>query len=95
MSKYDSGGGEAVSRLYADFGDVRNDTFKEWWTQKDHPRGLDRGARLFGKESVDIVVQALRNSIKSLSVGKKSTKSADFFPRSLRVYTISLRYLRG
>lgn len=41
-----SGGKGRLAALYADFGDVRSDDFKKWWTTED------RGARLFGEQEV-------------------------------------------
>lgn len=37
-----------LSRLYSDFGDVREDDFHKWWTEGD------RGARLFAEPPLDI-----------------------------------------
>ena len=38
-----SGGAGALSSLYSDFGDVRGDSFKDWWKEED------RGVRLFAE----------------------------------------------
>ena len=40
----EKGGKGKLSKLYADFGDVREDNFKKWWTNED------RGAKLFGEQ---------------------------------------------
>ena len=42
------GGKGKLSQLYADFGDVQNDNFYEWWTEGA------RGARLFAEEPLAI-----------------------------------------
>src|SRR5262249_29513954 len=42
-----SGGRGRMAALYRDFGDVRKDDFKAWWTEKD------RGAELFAEPPVD------------------------------------------
>ena len=47
-----AGGKGSLSKLYADFGDVRGDSFKEWWTSdgtKSPRRSVRRGhGRTFG-----------------------------------------------
>lgn len=43
----------ALSALYADFGDVRDDSFKAWWTAGE------RGAVLFGEQPLPEKVQEL------------------------------------
>ena len=40
----EQGGKGKLARLYEDFGDVREDDFKKWWTTDD------RGAKLFGEQ---------------------------------------------
>ena len=40
----EQGGKGKLARLYADFGDVREDNFKKWWTSND------QGAKLFGEQ---------------------------------------------
>jgi len=42
------GGKGKLAKLYADFGDVQNDNFHEWWTSSD------RGATLFAEQSLAI-----------------------------------------
>jgi hypothetical protein len=37
-----------LSKLYADFGDVREDDFKKWWTKQD------KGAKLFGEQRQEV-----------------------------------------
>lgn len=37
-----------LAKLYADFGDVREDNFKKWWTTGD------RGAKLFGEQRQEV-----------------------------------------
>jgi hypothetical protein len=43
-----NGGGGELAALYADFGDVRDDAFKAWWTEGE------RGARLFGEKPLPV-----------------------------------------
>jgi hypothetical protein len=45
----ESGGKGKLSKLYADFGDVRGNSFKKWWTDNE------RGVRLFAEPSNDTV----------------------------------------
>lgn len=40
----EQGGKGKLAKLYADFGDVREDNFKKWWTAND------QGAKLFGEQ---------------------------------------------
>lgn len=40
----EQGGKGKLAKLYADFGDVREDNFKKWWTTND------QGAKLFGEQ---------------------------------------------
>lgn len=47
------GGTGALAELYADFGDVLNDTFKTWW------RTGDRGLRLFGEKPLPLKLTEL------------------------------------
>jgi hypothetical protein len=42
------GGKGKLAKLYADFGDVQNDNFHEWWTSSD------RGATLFAEQALAI-----------------------------------------
>jgi hypothetical protein len=44
----DSGGTGELAWLYADFGDVRNDNFHQWWT------GGGRGVRLFAEQPLSV-----------------------------------------
>ncbi len=46
----------ALSALYADFGDVLNDSFKGWWTTDE------RGVKLFGKAPLSFNVKELKSS---------------------------------
>ncbi len=70
----ESGGTGKLAKLYADFGDVRGDNFKAWWTFKID--GVDRGAYLFAEPSVE-------SSVKVLSTGEKA-------PNADEVLTVSL-----
>lgn len=42
------GGKGKLAKLYADFGDVREDNFKKWWTTGD------RGGKLFGEQRQEV-----------------------------------------
>ena len=53
----DSGGKGRLAKLYDDFGDVRGDDFKAWWTFKVD--GEARGAYLFAEPSVESSVKVL------------------------------------
>ena len=44
----EKGGKGKLSALYADFGDVRDDSFHKWWTTEQ------RGAKLFGEQPLSI-----------------------------------------
>lgn len=59
----DSGGKGKLAQLYADFGDVRGDDFKAWWTTKRN--GEDRGAYLFAEPSVESSVKVLKEGEKA------------------------------
>lgn len=68
-----SGGKGKLAKLYADFGDVRGDDFKEWWTFKVD--GEDRGAYLFAEPSVESSVKALTTGEKAPNVEEVLTVS--------------------
>ena len=53
----ESAGKGKLASLYADFGDVRGEDFKAWWTFKVD--GEDRGAYLFAEPSVESSVKVL------------------------------------
>ena len=44
----EQGGKGKLAKLYADFGDVREDNFKKWWTTHD------QGAKLFGEQRQEV-----------------------------------------
>lgn len=44
----EKGGKGPLAKLYADFGDVREDDFRKWWTAND------RGAKLFGEQKQQV-----------------------------------------
>ena len=50
----DMGGTGPLADLYADFGDVRDDDFAEWWG-----RSTQRGALLFAEKPVELKLQKL------------------------------------
>lgn len=70
----DSGGKGKLASLYADFGDVRGEDFKVWWTFKVNCE--DRGAYLFAEPSVE-------SSVKVLKEGEKAASEAEVLTLSL------------
>lgn len=70
----ESGGKGKLAKLYADFGDVRGDDFKAWWTFKID--GVDRGAYLFAEPSVE-------SSVKVLKEGEKAPTESEALTLSL------------
>lgn len=70
----DLGGKGNLASLYADFGDVREEDFKAWWTFKVN--GEDRGASLFAEPSVE-------SSVKVLKEGEKAASEAEALTLSL------------
>jgi len=63
-----------LAKLYADFGDVRGEDFKAWWTFKVD--GEDRGAYLFAEPSVE-------SSVKVLSTGERAPSASEALTVSL------------
>lgn len=60
----ENGGKEEYEKLYADFGNVHEGNFREWWTKDD------RGARLFAEPPMPSSVRALTpKEIKELPEG--------------------------
>ena len=60
----ENGGKGEYEKLYADFGNVHQGTFREWWTKDD------RGARLFAEPPMPSSVRALTpNEIQELPEG--------------------------
>ena len=51
----EAGGTGKLASLYADMGDVRHDTFKEWWTKGE------RGAKLFGEPVLPVSLTELKS----------------------------------
>ena len=75
-----SGGKGKLAQLYADFGDVRDDDFKAWWTSKVN--GEDRGAYLFAEPSVESSVKVLKEGDKAPSEAEALTLSLPLnFPK--------------
>jgi hypothetical protein len=70
----ESGGAGKLASLYADFGDVRGDDFKAWWTSK--VEGESRGAYLFAEPSVE-------SSVKVLKGGEQAANEAEVLTVSL------------
>ena len=54
----EAGGGGALEKVYRDFGDVRPDNFKEWWSEKID--GVERGVALFAEPDVEETVRILQ-----------------------------------
>jgi hypothetical protein len=76
----ESGGAGTLASLYADFGDVRGDDFKAWWTSK--VEGESRGAYLFAEPSVESSVKVLREGEKAASEAEVLTLSLPLsFPK--------------
>jgi len=57
----EQGGAGRLSEHYKDFGDVRGDDFKAWWSQDD------RGARLFAEPTADDTVRVLAEGETAIS----------------------------
>jgi len=57
----DNGGNGEYAKLYADFGNVHEGTFREWWTKDD------RGARLFAEPPLASSAPSLPNSVRALT----------------------------
>ena len=55
MKCCESGGKGKLSNLYKDFGDVRGDSFKAWWSEGD------RGAELFADPPVEESIRILKS----------------------------------
>ena len=70
----EAGGAGKLASLYTDFGEVRGDDFKAWWTFKVN--GEDRGAYLFAEPSVE-------SSVKVLKEGEKAASEAEVLTVSL------------
>ena len=66
-----------LSSLYEDFGDVRDDDFREWWGRK-----LNKGAYLFGERSLDFYVKRL---------GSKDEWDSDWTDDNVAVVAINLK----
>jgi hypothetical protein len=56
----------ALAKLYADFGDVRGDSFKAWWTDKSGHK-LERGARLFAQARAEDSIRTLEEGEAAVS----------------------------
>lgn len=82
---------QLLAALYEEMGDVRNDIFKKWWTEKQ------RGARLFGEKQLALTLRELSSPAEwdatwdeanvlvvalSLSLGKRHLQGA--FARLLK-----------
>ena len=52
----EKGGKGKLAKLYADFGDVRNDNFHKWWTEDQ------RGAELFAEQPLSVKFGELDNA---------------------------------
>jgi hypothetical protein len=70
----ENGGRGRLAPLYADFGDVRGESFKDWWQEGG------RGARLFAEPLVERVVQVILPDMEVPPNGETLTVS---FPLNL------------
>lgn len=66
----ENGGAGVCAELYADFGDVRSDDFKVWWTEGE------RGARLFAEPQAE-------NTVRVLNEGEQALSRADVLTLSI------------
>lgn len=66
----ESGGTGRLANFYKDFGDVRGDSFKAWWSDND------RGARLFAERPAE-------DSVRVLKAGEQAESEANFLTLSL------------
>jgi hypothetical protein len=57
----ESGGGGELADFYRDFGDVRGDNFKDWWSEDD------RGVRLFAEPNSEDSVRVLEEGERASS----------------------------
>ena len=78
-----AGGTGALASLYADFGDVLNDSFKDWWTTDE------RGAKLFGEKPLPLNVKELKSPAEWDSSWTKDIVMVVAFP-----LTVSKRHLQ-
>jgi len=63
------GGAGALAAIYADFGDVRGDDFKVWWTEGG------RGVRLFAEPRAEDSVRVLQEGERALAASEALTLS--------------------
>jgi hypothetical protein len=76
----ESGGLGKLAPLYADFGDVRGEDFKAWWTFKVD--GESRGAYLFAEPIVEFSVRVLKEGEQAASQSEVLTVSLPLsFPK--------------
>lgn len=81
----ENGGEGRLSKLYMDFGDVRSDNFKAWWTDKTG-HSIERGARLFANKRADDVIRVLEEGEVALNSSKTLTVSLPLnLPKSLLI----------
>ena len=81
----ENGGKGKLSKLYIDFGDVRADNFKAWWTDKTG-HSIERGARLFANRRADDVIRVLEEGEVALNSSKTLTVSLPLnLPKSLLI----------
>jgi hypothetical protein len=69
----ESGGKGKLANLYKDFGDVRGDSFKDWWTEGG------RGAALFSEPEAEL-------SIRVMDKGQTAIDPLDAFTVSIPLY---------
>ena len=75
-----SGKGSFAS-IYKDFGDVRGDSFKDWWMENG------RGARLFAEPQAE-------DSIRVLEIGQEALEATEAFTVSIPLYLPKKTILR-
>jgi hypothetical protein len=78
-----AGGKGSLASLYAYFGDVLNDSFKDWWTTDE------RGAKLFGEKPLPLNVKELKSQAEWDSSWTKDKVMVVAFP-----LTVSKRHLQ-
>ena len=79
----EQGGKGKLAKIYADFGDVREDNFKKWWTSKD------QGAKLFGEQPRPLK----RGIYADLLAARPEGLDAEGLKAALALHTRSTRYL--
>jgi len=87
LATCEAGGTGEFAKLYANFGDVRGDDFKEWWNEKDpNAKGWKdgRGARLFAEPRTE------ERGIRVLATGEAALDSEEVLTLSIPLYLSKL-----